>query len=178
MEKYIGKRKGADKVSAKEFDAGYKEFKIGVMQRNYCRFEQSSIAAVKSKVQRLTVILFLLLVPFTRATAGVFFSASKNVAHANCRQAGLAAVIGHQPHDVVRDSYRSNHALRHSARRNRTLSGSDESFIPGLCDKVLLADCRAASRLFSVIESPADLLRCWRFNLRVASEPRAPSSFC
>jgi|SRR5690348_8058265 len=33
VEKYIEKRKGADKAFAKDFDAGYAEFKIGVMLR-------------------------------------------------------------------------------------------------------------------------------------------------
>ncbi len=33
VEKYIGKRKTADKAFAKDFDAGYEDFKIGVMLR-------------------------------------------------------------------------------------------------------------------------------------------------
>ena len=33
LEKYIARRKRADKAFAKDFDAGYEEFKIGVMLR-------------------------------------------------------------------------------------------------------------------------------------------------
>jgi DNA-binding XRE family transcriptional regulator len=33
VEKYIGRRKAADKAFAKDFDAGYEEFKIGVLLR-------------------------------------------------------------------------------------------------------------------------------------------------
>ncbi|MGH7990632.1 MAG: helix-turn-helix domain-containing protein [Limisphaerales bacterium] len=33
VEKYIAKRKSADETFAKDFDAGYEEFKIGVMLR-------------------------------------------------------------------------------------------------------------------------------------------------
>jgi len=33
VEKYIEKRKSADKSFTKDFDAGYEEFKIGVMLR-------------------------------------------------------------------------------------------------------------------------------------------------
>ena len=34
VEKYIKKRKRADKTFAKDFEVGYEEFKIGVMLRN------------------------------------------------------------------------------------------------------------------------------------------------
>jgi HTH-type transcriptional regulator/antitoxin HipB len=33
VEKYIERRKRADKAFAKDFDAGYEEFKVGVMLR-------------------------------------------------------------------------------------------------------------------------------------------------
>ena len=50
VEKYIEKRKGADKTFAKDFDAGYEEFKIGVMLRE--AREQAGVT--QEKLARIT----------------------------------------------------------------------------------------------------------------------------
>lgn len=50
VEKYIEKRKGADKAFAKDFDAGYAEFKIGVMLRE--AREQAGVS--QEKLARIT----------------------------------------------------------------------------------------------------------------------------
>ncbi len=50
VEKYIEKRKGAGKAFAKFFDAGYEEFKIGVMLRE--AREQAGVT--QEKLARIT----------------------------------------------------------------------------------------------------------------------------
>ncbi len=50
LEKYIKKRKGADKAFAKDFDAGYEEFKTGVLQRE--AREQAGVT--QEKLARIT----------------------------------------------------------------------------------------------------------------------------
>ena len=50
VEKYIEQRKRTDKVFAKDFDAGYEEFKIGVMLRE--AREQAGVT--QEKLARLT----------------------------------------------------------------------------------------------------------------------------
>ena len=50
VEKYIAKRKGADKAFANDFDAGYEEFKIGVMLRE--AREQAGVT--QAKLARIT----------------------------------------------------------------------------------------------------------------------------
>jgi len=50
VERYIKRRKRADKAFAKDFEAGYEQFKIGVMLRQ--AREQAGVSqARKSKVQ-------------------------------------------------------------------------------------------------------------------------------
>jgi len=60
LEKYIAKRKGADKVFAKDFDSGYEEFKIGVLLRQVreeAGVSQETLAKItrtkKSAISRL-----------------------------------------------------------------------------------------------------------------------------
>lgn len=50
VEKYIGKRKNTDKAFAKTFDAGYAEFKIGVLLRQ--AREQAGVT--QEKLARIT----------------------------------------------------------------------------------------------------------------------------
>jgi HTH-type transcriptional regulator / antitoxin HipB len=50
VEKYIGRRKRADKAFAREFDAGYEEFKIGVMLRQ----AREEAGVTQEKLARIT----------------------------------------------------------------------------------------------------------------------------
>jgi ribosome-binding protein aMBF1 (putative translation factor) len=50
VEKYITKRKRTDKVFARDFDAGYEEFKVGVMLRE--AREQAGVT--QEKLARIT----------------------------------------------------------------------------------------------------------------------------
>jgi len=60
LQKYIAKRKGADKVFAQDFDAGYEEFKIGMLLRQVreeAGVSQETLAKIthtkKSAISRL-----------------------------------------------------------------------------------------------------------------------------
>jgi hypothetical protein len=96
---------------------------------------------------------------------------------AGCGQrASISAAAGSGQRDPVGNfNLSKQQALRNLSRRAGMSCASDGKSLPLISSASGLPRLERGSSLFSVVEAPADLVRCWQFYMRTASEPRAPS---
>jgi hypothetical protein len=128
------------------------------------------------EMRRVNIMLFLLLLSLGRVTAADFIGAANGGSPATGRSIAFVHLVGHHPQDAARDFHPAKHVLRHLNRRLGTIGGATGGLPPVPGAMTGYPDWAPASLRFSAVESPADLLHCWQFNLRAAAEPRAPSS--
>jgi hypothetical protein len=113
---------------------------------------------------------FLWLAATACGSAGVFSGGS------SCCPPSISAAAGRGQHDPARDSDPSKQALRNLNRRAGMSCESDGKPVPVIASAAGHPALKHVPIRFSVVEAPADLVRCWQFYLRTAPEPRAPSA--
>ncbi len=93
-----------------------------------------------------------------------------------CPRASVSVAAGHSQHGAAGDICFFKQALRNTNRRAGMSCDPTGKSLPVVASASGLLGLQTVPVLFSVVEAPADLLRCWQFYARTASEPRAPSA--
>jgi hypothetical protein len=123
-------------------------------------------------------IMFVLLLPLLWVAASAYSSVDvpSGGASNGCRTSISAAAAGHAHRGPAKDVYSSKQLARSLNRRAGMPSGSDGVSSPVIVFDARLSGLEQSPLLFSVVEAPADLARCWQFYWRTVAEPRAPST--
>ena len=127
-------------------------------------------------MMRRTKIIFASLLPFLWLVATAYGSAGAPSGGSSCYPTSISAAAGRGQHDPARDFNSSKEALRNLNRRAGMSSESDGKPLPVIASAAGHPTLKHVPILFSVVEAPADLVRCWQFYIRTAPEPRAPSA--
>ena len=124
-------------------------------------------------MRKKAVIFSLLLLPFwLAAVACNYTDVFDGNADPSDYQSDGSGGAG-QSQDSNSDVTPVKHTLHHLSRR--VVSVVDDRFSLGAGTIADTTSVSPPGSRISLVESPADLLQSWRFYLRVASEPRAPS---
>jgi hypothetical protein len=134
------------------------------------------IGEAVQRMMRRTKIIFAAWLPFLWLVATACGSASVSSGGAGCYPTSISAAAGRGQHDPARDSDPSRQALRNLNRRAGMSCESDGKPVPVIASAAGHPALKQVPILFSVIEAPADLVRCWQFCMRMAPDPRAPSA--